>query len=158
MVNGKTLGKAGESAGAKRTQGRPGPSNTGRPMDGVCNAAVKPTLLAGFDGRSDQCSAPWRFHGMQARGASYGVLVLIHVLYRLRGPCERGAGMAGIHRGQGHGPGLGRHHDRIVRFVPRRPCSWGSTVLGQRWPGHLVDAAVGRFAQNKASLGLSLPR
>lgn len=91
-------------------------------MDGVWQRRSQASPLGGgLDGRSAQCSTPLRFPGMQVRGASYGVLVLIHVLYRLRGPCERGAGpgVTGIHRGLGHGPGLGCHHDQMVRFVPQ---------------------------------------
>lgn len=92
-----------ECAGVEETQGRPGPSDTGRPMDDVWQHHSQSCPLAGgVDGRSAQYSAAWRFSGMQATstGASYGVLRTRTCLVQIEGSM-RGAGVTEIHRGRG---------------------------------------------------------
>ena len=90
--------RRGKDAGATRT------FKNRQAHDGVWQHRSQSYPLAGgLDGKSAQYSAAWRFPGMQATGASYGVLRTHTRLVQIEGSM-RGAGVAVIHRGQGSWP------------------------------------------------------
>lgn len=134
------LEKVKECAGGAETQGRPGPSRTDSPVI----VQTERALNTRRHGASLVCK-------LQVPRTESSVLSTC--LVQIEGSM-RGAGVTVIHRGTESWP----PPHRALPFVPgQRSC--GSTVLGPALAGPPpLNAAVEWFAQDRESVGLSLPR